>query len=787
MLRWGGLPLHSPPMIRPRCYRLFFSAAALTAASFLFAVSPTSAEEENGATKLQKAPVQGWLTWRGPQMNGSTEETGLPDKLEEPLWTYDLSGGGTPVLAGDRLYVFGYTGAGKEVVEVLACLDAATGEEIWKKVFPDFMSDHIYNRYGIGAPEIDPETGNIYLLTSPGLALAFAPDGKELWRRSMLEEFGRLTFPNGRVGNPAITEDLVIFRGITANWGGGGPARDRFYGFDKITGQLVYASEPGIEPIDSSYSALVFDDLGQRRVFYSGTGCGNVICADARTGQPVWRVLVSKGGVNASPLLLKDDVLIITTGKENIDDSSSGRMYALRIPTEVPEGIAEGPKVFDVSEIEIWRNDAGDSFTSSPVTDGEFIYQITVRGELLVINAESGETVKEIKLSPDNLHSSPLLAGDRLYVPVFDGKFYIISTGKDAEILSEIELAGNATGAPAVWNGRVYVITKEKLYCFGSADGGNPPETMMAVPAGSPDEAAQLQVVPSEFVMRPGDRKVFDVVSIDATGRHVEAIDNATWEKWIPPTAKVQAEIDAEFNDEGTFISNADAELSAGAVKATANGLTGTARGRMLPDLPYAEDFEGFELNTELADGTKFSFPPLPWIGARLRWQVIEGEDGNKYIGNTLDRVLFQRSKNFIGDHALANYTLEADVMTDGNRRVMSSVGLINQRYIIALVGNGQKLEVSSNYERLAESVPFTIKPQTWYTLKTRVDVADDRTGVVRAKAWEKGSDEPEEWTIEVSVPVAHENGSPGIYAFSPQSLKRVFIDNISINYSNPL
>ena len=39
--------------------------------------------------------------------------------------------------------------------------------------------------------------------------------------------------------------------------------------------------------------------------------------------------------------------------------------------------------------------------------------------------------------------------------------------------------------------------------------------------------------------------------------------------------------------------------------------------------------------------------------------------------------------------------------MSEGNRRKMSEVGVICQRYLIALKGNDQKLEISSNFERL--------------------------------------------------------------------------------------
>ena len=75
-------------------------------------------------------------------------------------------------------------------------------------------------------------------------------------------------------------------------------------------------------------------------------------------------------------------------------------------------------------------------------------------------------------------------------------------------------------------------------------------------------------------------------------------------------------------------------------------------------------------------------FPPLPWLGARVKWHAIE-KDGSKVITNRLDNILFQRTMNFVGRSDMRNYTVEADVMTDGTRRVMSSVGLVNQRYLI--------------------------------------------------------------------------------------------------------
>src|SRR5207245_5819108 len=127
-----------------------------------------------------------------------------------------------------------------------------------------------------------------------------------------MEDFGRLTFPNSRTASPVIDRDLVITRGITANWGAQGPAADRFYAFDKKTGDLVWGSSPGDRPKDNSYSHPYLGWLGGKRVFYSATGDGSVVCVNARTGDPLWRVNLFKAGINATVVLhINDNVLAV--------------------------------------------------------------------------------------------------------------------------------------------------------------------------------------------------------------------------------------------------------------------------------------------------------------------------------------------------------------------------------------------------------------------------------------------------------------------------------------------
>jgi hypothetical protein len=254
------------------------------------------------------------------------------------------------------------------------------------------------------------------------------------------------------------------------------------------------------------------------------------------------------------------------------------------------------------------------------------------------------------------------------------------------------------------------------------------------------------------------------------------------WASYIPPTALVKSSLKGAFNADGELVADEENAPSAGAFLATLGNARGIIRGRVLSYLPIKQDFESFQL-TEITtntfeEPTKFAYPPLPWIGARLRFEVRE-KDGAKALCKTTENKLLQRGTVFFGHSEMKNYTIEADVLTEGNRRKMSEVGVINQRYAVILKGNSQQLEINSTQERIKESVPFKWNANAWYRIKARVDVAPDGSGVVRAKAWAKGELEPDKWLIEVKHSRAHPMGNPGLFSLAP--LERAWIDNISV------
>ncbi|MFT7678750.1 MAG: outer membrane protein assembly factor BamB [Planctomycetota bacterium] len=724
-----------------------------------FAAGPALAQPLT--VQADGAGLKGWLNWRGPDQNGTSPETGVPDQLslegDGLLWTYNIAGRGTPVVSQGRVFGLGYTGKGDDLQEVLFCLDQDSGKLLWEHRYADFLTDLIYTRYAIGSPTIDPATGNVFAMTSAGLLNSYTPDGELLWSRSMMEDLGRLSFPNGRTGAPLILDDQVIIHFIFASWGPLGPARDRFFSFDKADGRVLWDSTPGGPPKDSSFSMPVVEERGGRRLMYAGLGGGHIVCVDTGSGKPVWRFPFAIGGINSS-CLIYGDKLIVLHGKENRDSSVIGRMACLDLTAKVGEdGVLP-------NSAEVWRQDLV-AFTSSPVLVGNRIYATTMRGDLQCVNADTGEILWHHKLAPDQLHASPLYADGKLYVPMTDGGFTVVRPSDEGpEILSKVQLEGSCLGAPALSGGRILIHTTEKLYCLGERGDGAP--VWRPEPMGKLGAATRLQVTPHDVTVRIGQQVPVEVSRVDALGHLVEKLAPDAV-KWDVPSLVETTWTDALM----------PSQLGVGVVKAGKDGLAGSMRVRVVPRLPHVQTFDQIELN--MADGS-FAFPPGYWFGGRPKWKVVD-LDGERVVTRNMSNPLFQRTMSLAGHPDDANYTMRADIRSEGNRRSMSSVGLIHQRYLVLLKGNHQELEISSNMEHLKVSVPFKWKHGHWYTMLTRVDAQDDGSAIIRAKVWPKGEAEPEAWTTEVTDPHGHTHGAWGLYGFTPQSRFSVYLDNLSV------
>src|SRR5688500_18502803 len=131
-----------------------------------------------------------WPQWRGPNRDGRTKAPSItwPKELKQE-WQIQVGvGHSTPVVADGRIYVFARQGE----EEVLFCLDALTGKELWKSAQPIAYEMHkAATAHGKG-PKSTPvlSRGNICTLGITGvLSCHDIHTGKLKWRKEFSSQY----------------------------------------------------------------------------------------------------------------------------------------------------------------------------------------------------------------------------------------------------------------------------------------------------------------------------------------------------------------------------------------------------------------------------------------------------------------------------------------------------------------------------------------------------------------------------------------------------------------------
>jgi outer membrane protein assembly factor BamB/dienelactone hydrolase len=693
-----------------------------------------------------------WAEWRGPARDGRSSERGLPTAWspagQNLAWKAPYGSRSTPIVVGDRVCLQNGAGAGADLQERVLCLNADTGKLLWEHRFNVYHSDVPPHRIGWPSPAADPATGNVYAFGVGGTLLSLDPAGKVLWERSVVEDFGLVTTHGGRTVSPVIDGDLVIVSGIAAGWGDLARAGHRFLAFDKKTGATVYVSSPGGRPFDTTYSPPIIGEVNGVRLLIAGGSDGAMHAIKPQTGEPVWNFLMSKRGLNTGALL-SNGVAIVSHSEENYDSSEMGLLA----------GIDAAGKGALKAESVRWSVKGFQGGFSSPVLDGDRFYQVDNGANLVAFDATSGKQLWLHNLGTIQ-KASPVLADGKLYVGTENGKFFILKPGPTgAEVLDEDWLGSEQTpeqiiASVAVSRGRIFLATMDNLYCIGKKAAGPADPKPAPLPAGKAP-ATHLQVSPTELALTPGDRVQLTARLFDAQGRLIREEKAAKWELTglegaVSPTGR---------------LTTAGTAAQAGSVKATVGELSGSARVRVIPALPWKWDFETGAV-------------PPQWINATGKFAVRE-EGGAKVLVKLADNPFTKRARVFMGGGHLANYTVEADALAHEQRRQMGDVGVVAQRYQLVLFGNSQKIELQSWQPETMRTVhqAFPWKAETWYRLKLRVDT---EAGGVRArgKAWPASDPEPEAWTLERLDPHPNRHGSPGLYADAPYE---VTFDNVRV------
>ena len=708
------------------------------------------------------ATASDWAEWRGPARDGVSLEKNLPVRWspsgENLAWKAPYGGRSAPIVMGDRIFIQNSVGNGETLQERVVALNADTGKLLWEHRFNVYLSDVPPHRLGWASPVGDLVTGNVYIFGGGGNLIGLNADGKVLWQRSLGEDFGLLTTHGGRTVSPIIDGDLVIISGVTFQWGQHGRGAHRFIGFDKKTGDTVWISAPGGRPYDTTYAAPIIANINGTRLLIQGASDGVVHAIKPQTGEPVWKYEISKRGLNTG-VVVHGTTAILTHSEENLDSNEMGMMVA----------VDAGSKGEIKKEQTKWTIYGWQGGFSSPVIDGDRLYQVDNGANLAAFDVNSGKQLWLQNLGTIQ-KASPVLADGKLYVGTENGKFFILKpTATGAEILDQDQL-GTPTepesiiASAAVSNGRVYFVSDTNIYAIGKKSQSQPGPPLIVNPlSAAANSVAHVQVVPTELILRPGDKVKFNVRLFDERGVFIREESGASW-----TLDNLKGSI---ANDQLAVATDPIAQ--AGLVKATVGGITGTAGVRVFPPLPWNENFDALAINT---------IPPT-WVNSTLKFTMRE-MDGNKVLVKTTEgSSLLSRARAYFGPSDLANYTVEADVLGTQKRRQQGDAGVIAQRYVLAIYGNSQMLHLEPWQPETARtvSVPFAWKQDRWYRLKLQVENLPDGKVRARGKAWPAPENEPSAWMIERIDPIPNRQGAPGIFG---NGLAEIYFDNLKV-YAN--
>ncbi len=242
---------------------------------------------------------QDWPQWLGVNRDGKVTGFKAPAKWPEKLtekWKITVGEGtdSTPVLVGDKLYVF----TRKEGSEVLYCLNAETGKEIWKKSYeaPVNLSadrDHAGPR---STPAV--ASGMIVTLGINGEISCFdAATGEKKWNKNDFP--GQLPRFNTAM-SPVIVDDMVIGQF------GGGQGNAAVVAYDLKTGDQKWKwDSPGTS--HSSPNVMNIDGTKMVIVMTANT----VVGLKTSDGALLWTVpFASRGRQCVTPIIDGQNVIL---------------------------------------------------------------------------------------------------------------------------------------------------------------------------------------------------------------------------------------------------------------------------------------------------------------------------------------------------------------------------------------------------------------------------------------------------------------------------------------------
>jgi outer membrane protein assembly factor BamB len=331
-----------------------------------------------------------WPHWGGPVRTGVSAERGWSARGKpEPLWKTQLGIGYSSVaVVGERVYTLGFD---RELEhDVVYCLDAKTGQELWAHAYPAKIMDLYHGGGTLTTPTVEGE--RVYVSEREGKLLCLsAKDGAVLWEKDVTKEFG-LSIPQwGFSASPLVRGQALIL-----NYG-------RVFAFDKTSGKTLWQSPKGY---GDAYSTPVELELGGRPALAVFAGDGLAVLAAEDGSERALLPWKTQYDVNAMTPLVFGTRVFISSGYDHgcaLVDLATPEpkvVWESKVMRNLMSGVVpwEGHlygfddkvlKCIDLEGKERWRS-RGHGQGALSIADGRLIV-LSEDGELVIAEASSAE------------------------------------------------------------------------------------------------------------------------------------------------------------------------------------------------------------------------------------------------------------------------------------------------------------------------------------------------------------------------------------------------------------
>lgn len=413
-----------------------------------------------------------WLQWRGPAMNGSTSEKGLPDKLDPEgnvLWKIDLPGYGasTPIIWENRLFLTAVDSKSQKLLAL--CFDNTTGKTLWQREIGEGVPANARG-HNTASPSPITDGKTVWFFFASGELVAFDIEGKKLWERNLVTEYGPFHIKWLYASSPLLYEGKlfvqVLHRDVPPNGPpivGAAPAESYLLAIDPASGKNIYRhirpNKALAESKESYATPIAWDSGGRKEIILVGADV--VTGHNPDTGEEYWRL----GGWNtrnsgnyrvvATPVVMGSNLLVCSPHPLGftiaIKPGGSGDITATHKLWEISTTKSDVPSPL------VYENDLF-------ILDGDF------RKGVSRLDPATGQVKWFTPIeSRAVFRSSPTAADGKVYTINENGEVWVLATG-DGKILSNTTLAteGQARGSIVASAGKLFVRTGSTLYCFGS-------------------------------------------------------------------------------------------------------------------------------------------------------------------------------------------------------------------------------------------------------------------------------------------------------------------------------